>query len=64
LEAIQSAGFQGTKIIDEARPSAEVLANDPSAREIVKNLNLSREKAKELAHSVVSMKVSAVKPAA
>ena len=63
LDAIQSAGFQGTKILDEARPSAELLANDPSAREIVKNLNLTRESAKDLARSVISMKVSAVKPA-
>jgi SAM-dependent methyltransferase len=64
LGAIQAAGFQGTKIIDETTPPAELLANDPSAREIVKNLNLSREKAKDLARSVISMKVSAVKPAA
>ena len=64
LGAIQAAGFQGTKIIDETTTPAELLANDPSAREIVKNLNLSREKAKDLARSVISMKVSAVKPAA
>ena len=64
LEAIQSAGFERTKIMDEARPSAELLANDPSAREIVKNLNLSPERAKDLARSVISMKVSAVKPEA
>lgn len=64
LDAIQAAGFQGTTILDEARPSAELLANDPSAREVVKNLNLSRERAKDLARSVISMKVSAVKPAA
>ena len=64
LEAIQSAGFERTKIMDEARPSAELLANDPSAREIVKNLNLSPERAKDLARSVISMKVSAVKPGA
>jgi ubiquinone/menaquinone biosynthesis C-methylase UbiE len=63
LGAIQAAGFQGTKIIDETTTPSELLANDPTAREIVKNLNLSREKAKDLARSVISMKVSAVKPA-
>ena len=62
LDAIQAAGFHGTKILDEARPSAELLANDPTAQGIAKNLNLSREKAKELVQSVISMKVSAIKP--
>jgi ubiquinone/menaquinone biosynthesis C-methylase UbiE len=60
--AIQAAGFKETRIIDEKTTPAELLANDPSAREIVKNMNLSREKAKDLARSVISIKVSAVKP--
>jgi arsenite methyltransferase len=64
LGAIQAAGFREIKIIDEATFPAELLSNDPSAREIVKNLNLSKEKARDLARSVVSMKVSALKPAA
>lgn len=64
LGAIREAGFQDTKIMDETKPPAELLANDPSAREVVKKLNLTREKAKELANSVVSLKISAVKPAA
>jgi len=63
LGAIQAAGFQETKIIDETTTPAELLANDPSAREIVKNLNFSPENTKDLARSVISMKVSAVKPA-
>ena len=66
LRAIEEAGFQGTKVIDEVTFPAELVANDPTIREIkiMKNLNMSREKAGELARSVVSMKVSAVKPAA
>jgi len=64
IQAIQAAGFQGIKVIEEVTFPTELLANDPTAREIVKNLNLPREKAKDLARSVVSMKVSAVKPAA
>ncbi len=64
MEALQAAGFQDTRILDEATFPSELLANDPMAREIVKNLNLSGEEAKELALSVVSMKVSAVKPSA
>jgi hypothetical protein len=42
----------------------ELMTNDPTAKEIAKNLNLSREKAKDLAGSVASMKVFAVKPSA
>jgi ubiquinone/menaquinone biosynthesis C-methylase UbiE len=66
LGAIQEAGFQETKIIDEVTFPAELVANDPTIREIkiMKNLNMSSEKARELARSVVSMKVSAVKPPA
>jgi len=62
LEAIQAAGFGETKILGEAAFPAEFLTNDPTAREIAKNLKLSPEKANDLANSVVSIKVSAVKP--
>ena len=62
LEAIQAAGFEETNVLGEATFSVELLANDPTAREVAKNLKLSREKAKDLASSVVSIKVSAIKP--
>jgi arsenite methyltransferase len=62
LGAIRKAGFQEIRILDETVFPIQVLANDPTAREIVKNLNLSPEKAKELAQSVMSVKVSALKP--
>jgi arsenite methyltransferase len=62
LGAIRKAGFQEIRILDETVFPTQVLANDPTAREIVKNLNLSPEKAKELAQSVMSVKVSALKP--
>ncbi len=63
LEAVQAAGFEETKVLGEAAFSAELLASDPVAREIAKNLNLSAERAEDLASSVVSIKVSATKPA-
>jgi len=62
LEAIQAAGFKETKVLGEAIFPTEFLANDPTAREVVKDLKLSPAKAKDLANSVVSLKVSAVKP--
>jgi len=61
LGAIQKAGFQKIQILQETVFPTEILANDPTAQEIVKHL--SPQKAKELAKSVVSVKVSAVKPA-
>jgi ubiquinone/menaquinone biosynthesis C-methylase UbiE len=63
LESIRAAGFGETKVLGEAAFSVELLANDPTAVEIAKNLKLSPERAKELASSVVSIKVSAIKPA-
>jgi arsenite methyltransferase len=62
LEAIQSTGFKEIKVLGETTFPAEFLANDPTAREVAKNLKLSREKAKDLASAVVSIKVSAIKP--
>lgn len=64
LDDIRAAGFKETRVIGETTTAAELLANDPSARQIVKNMNLSREKAKDLATSVISVRVSAIKPAA
>ncbi|MBM4333409.1 MAG: arsenite methyltransferase [Deltaproteobacteria bacterium] len=60
LGAIQKAGFQKIQILEETVFPTEILANDPTAREIAKNL--PPQKAKELANSIVSIKVSAVKP--
>ena len=63
LEAIRAAGFEEAKVLGEAAFSVELLANDPTAVEIAKNLNLSPERAGDLASSVVSINVSATKPA-
>ena len=63
LEEIRAAGFKETKVQGEAAFSTELLANDPTAREVAKNLKFSRKKAEDLASSVVSIKVSAIKPA-
>jgi arsenite methyltransferase len=64
LETIRAAGFVETKVLGEEAFSVELLANDPIAVEIAKNLKLSPERAKDLASSVISIKVSAIKPAA
>jgi hypothetical protein len=51
------------KVLGETASSLEILANDRIAREIAEDLKLSPEKAKDLASSVVSLKLSAIKSA-
>jgi arsenite methyltransferase len=62
LEAIQAAGFGETNVLGEATFSVEFLANDPIGKKIIDDSKPSREKVKDLVNSVVSMKISAVKP--
>jgi arsenite methyltransferase len=62
LKAVQEAGFQEICVVGETTFPTELMANDPTAKEVAKNLKLSREKARDLASSMASMKVSAIKP--
>ncbi len=62
LGAIKTAGFQELRIIDETSFPIESMANDPTAKAIMENLNISPEKVKEIANSVISIKIYAVKP--
>ncbi|HUV75180.1 MAG TPA: methyltransferase domain-containing protein, partial [Dehalococcoidales bacterium] len=61
-EAIRGAGFQEVKILDEAVFPIDCIANDPTAKAIINEMNLSGEKIKDIAHSVVSIKVQGMKP--
>ncbi len=62
LGAIGAAGFQEVRIIDETSFPIDWMANDPTAKAIMENLNLPPEKAKEIASSVTSIKVRGIKP--
>jgi len=61
LEMIRKAGFQDVKIIEETSFPSEYLVNESAIQEIIKTLEISPEKVKEIANSVTSAKVSAVK---
>ncbi len=61
-EAIREAGFHEVKIIDETSFPIEGITNDPTANMIIDKLNLSVEKIKDTANSVVSIKVQGIKP--
>jgi hypothetical protein len=61
IELIREA-VQNIKILEETHFPIEYMINDPTAKSIMKNLNISVEKAKEVANSVANIKVYGVKP--
>ena len=62
IEAIRAAGFQEVSIIGETPFPIECMANDPTAKAIIKNLEIPPEEIKEVAGSVTSIKVYGIKP--
>ncbi len=61
LRTIKSAGFQNVKIINETSFPVECMANDPTAKAVIEDLKMPSQKIKEIADSVVSIKVSGIK---
>jgi SAM-dependent methyltransferase len=62
LKAVREAGFQDVKIVDETAFPAELMISDPTAKEIIKKLEMEPAKVGEIASSVISIKVCGVKP--
>lgn len=62
LKRIEEAGLEKIKIISEAHFPVEDMANDITTKAVVNKLKGSPEKIKEVANSVVSIKVYAAKP--
>lgn len=63
LKKIEGAGFQDVKVMDETSFSVEFIVNDPTVKAMIEESGLPPEKIKEIAGSVVSIKVYGVKPA-
>ena len=61
LQTIESAGFKDVKVIDETPFPVEYMISDPTVQAIVKNLEISPETARDVASSIVSLKVAAAK---
>lgn len=61
VEAIKGAGFQDVRIINETSFPIECMANDPTAKAVIENLKIPTEKVKEIASSVISIKIYGVK---
>lgn len=62
LQKIEAADFQDVKVVDETHFPVEFMASDPTAKAIIDKLSLPSEKVEEIANSVASVKVYAVKP--
>jgi ubiquinone/menaquinone biosynthesis C-methylase UbiE len=62
LEAIRRAGFQEVQTVGETPFPAEHIGNDPTAKEIIKKSRLRRGEIKDLANSILSIKVCGIKP--
>jgi ubiquinone/menaquinone biosynthesis C-methylase UbiE len=61
VEAIRAAGFQDIRILQEASFSLEYLTNDPTAEAIMEDSSLPPDELREIASSIISLGISAVK---
>jgi len=62
IEAVKEVGFQEVRIIDETPFPSEFMVDDATVKAIIQNLTIPPEKVKEVASSVISIKVRGVKP--
>lgn len=62
LELIQKAGFGDVKVIDEKTYPLEYIISEDAFKGAIDRLDMSQEELKATADTVVSIKVSAVKP--
>ena len=60
--AIEAAGFQAVKVADEMVFPAASIADDPTVKAIIKESNLTPDQVRKIGSSIVSVKVSGVKP--
>jgi len=61
MKLIENAGFKEMKIIEETHLPLEMVLSDSTAKAIIKELKLTMKSAAEIAGSVASIKVSAMK---
>jgi arsenite methyltransferase len=61
LGAIEAAGFKDVRVVDETGISTDSLEDDPIASSIAEDLKLTSEQTKDIANSIKSIKVAAIK---
>ena len=62
VKAVKAAGFQDVRVMDETSFPVEFIINDPTAKAIIEKSGLPADKVREIAGSVVSIKVYGVRP--
>lgn len=62
LGAMEVVGFEDIKVLGEAIVPVESILNDPAAQAIIESAAITSEITREVANSVISAKVTAVKP--
>ena len=62
IGTIRAVGFQKIRVIDETSFPIECMANGPTAKAVIKKSKTSPEKTKQVADSVVSIKICGFKP--
>jgi arsenite methyltransferase len=62
IKMIENAGFKQVKIVEETHLPLKLMLSDANAKTIMKELDLTENRAAELISSVVSIKLSATKP--
>lgn len=62
LKKIRTAGFEDVRVIDETIFPVEFLTNDPTINKINENLEELSKKLEDISNSVVSIKISGIKP--
>jgi ubiquinone/menaquinone biosynthesis C-methylase UbiE len=62
INLIRHAGFSEVQIAEETHLPPEIMLNEPNAQALIKELKLTKKNALEIANSVVSIKISAIKP--
>jgi arsenite methyltransferase len=62
LDAIKGAGFQNVKVVKETEFPVDLMADDPTVMAAINDFGITKEEVKDIAASVVSVKVQAAKP--
>lgn len=61
MTAITNAGFRDVRIMNENRYPVELMANDPTAKAIISNLNIPESALEDIARSIASIQVQGMK---
>jgi arsenite methyltransferase len=62
IGAIESAGFSDVEITEQKNFPIKLMANDPTTKAVIENMDIPREKLADVAEAAVSIGVRAVKP--